>query len=149
MHGQEFNYMPSFESVPYLAPSGACWFLSSLKLIPITLFGWFHSLPGPDALLLLPRQCFILKFMFHDRRVLMIQMILLNEQEQLGNKEDLPTEKRIVRWLAKLEDCLSLDVCFLREPTLWRWSSLGKKESRVLGCLPSIPGVLESSFHSC
>ena len=71
---------------------------------------------GPDALLLLPRYCFILKFIFHDRRLLMIQMILLNEQEQLGNKENLLTEKRSVSWLAKLEDRLSLDVCFLRGP---------------------------------
>lgn len=149
MHGQEFNYMPSFESVPYLAPSGACWFLSSFKLIPVTLFGWFHSLPGPDALLLLPRQCFILKFMFHDGRVLMIQMILLNEKEQLKIRRTYQQKKRIVRWLAKLDDCLSLDVCFLREPILWRWRSLGKTESHVLGCLLSIPEVLESSFHSC
>jgi len=104
MRGQEFNYMPSFESVPYLSPSGACWFLSTLKLIPITLFGWFNALAGPDVLLLLPRYCFILKFMFPDRRLRMVQMILLNEQEQLGNMKDLLTEKRSVRRLAKLED---------------------------------------------
>lgn len=55
---------------------------------------------GPDALLLLPRYYFILKFVFRDRRLPMIQMILLNEQEQLGNKEGLPTEERSVRWRA-------------------------------------------------
>lgn len=36
----------------------------------------------------------------------MIQMILLNEQEQLGNKKDLATEKASVRCLAKPENRL-------------------------------------------
>lgn len=48
----------------------------------------------------------------------MIQMILLNEKEQLKIRRTYQQKKRIVRWLAKLDDCLSLDVCFLREPIL-------------------------------
>lgn len=55
--------VPPLSLSPALHPQGLCWFLSSLKPTPISLFEWFHSLAGPDASLLLPRGCCILKFL--------------------------------------------------------------------------------------
>lgn len=74
----------------------------------VSLLGWPRCLTAPAKRLLHS------EIRVRDRRILVTQMILLNGQEQLGNKENPPTEKSGARWMAELEGGLSLDGSFSR-----------------------------------